>query len=156
MQAAAGEAIAYLDAVVMSHDGQDCLFWPYSRSRGAAMIYIDGRNARVAPIVCARRHGPAPSPEHEAAHSCGNDHMGCVSPHHLRWDTPSGNNQDKLLHGTHNRGERHNLAKLTEEDVRDIRRKRGTETYQQAADRYGVSLATVKAIYSRRTWGWLQ
>ena len=155
MQATVGEAVDYLDNVVMHHNNDECLFWSFSRSRGAAMIYIDGHNARVARIVCERTHGPAPTPGHEAAHSCGNDHLGCVSPKHLRWATPSENNQDKLSHGTHNRGERHNLAKLTEADVREIRRLRGTASRAEIAERFGVSVATVKGIYSGHTWGWL-
>lgn len=155
MQAATGEAITYLDTVVMGHSSDECLFWPYSRSRGAAMIYIEGKNARVARIVCERIHGPAPTGEHETAHSCGNDHLGCISPQHLRWDTPSGNNQDKLLHGTDNRGEKHNLAKLTESDVRQIRQLRGSILRSALAERFNVSEATIKSIFAGRSWGWL-
>lgn len=155
MHAASGEAIEFLNQVVMNHQGDDCLFWPYSRSRGAAMIYLDGQNGRVCRIVCERINGPAPTPEHEAAHSCGNDHLGCVSPHHIRWATGSENNQDKLLHGTHNRGERHSLAKLTEADVRAIRKLRGTLSRSDIADRFGVSVATIKSVFAGQTWGWL-
>ncbi len=156
MQAATGEALAYIERVVLSHDGDDCLLWPFSRSRGAAMIYVDGRNSRVGRIVCERVHGAPPTPAHHAAHSCGKDHLGCVNPNHLRWATPSENNQDKLDHGTGNRGERHNLAKLSERDVLEIRHLRGSASQSSIARRFGVSVSTVKDIHARRTWGWLR
>lgn len=155
MQAAAGEAVKFLEEQAVTHAGNDCLTWPFARSRGSAMIYIDGRNARAARIICERVHGPPPSADHEAAHSCGGDHLGCVNPRHLRWATGAENNQDKLAHGTHNRGERHNLSRLTEGDVRAIRASRGAESQRALAKRHGVSISTIKDIHAGRTWGWL-
>lgn len=40
----------------------------------------------------------------------------------LRWESPQDNTLRKRLHGTDNKGERHNLAIITNDDVREIRR----------------------------------
>lgn len=60
------------------------------------------------------------------------------------------------------RGERHSRAKLTEGDIREIRRLRGNNwrrqplserwTLQRLADRYGVANHTIHAICSGKIW----
>ena len=63
--------------------------------------------------------GPQPSPLHEVAHNDGNP--GNNSASNLRWSTRSENHRDKVSHGTHNRGQRHPLARLSDAQVADIR-----------------------------------
>lgn len=116
-----GKGLEWLAAHV-DHAGEACLTWPFGRtSRGAAAVNVDGRNVPAARVMCAMAHGPAPTPDHEAAHGCGKGHEACVNPRHLRWATRSENQQDRLIHGTHGRGERGGRAILTEEAVRRIR-----------------------------------
>lgn len=69
----------------------------------------------------------------------------------LRYDTPTGNNRDKVRHGTHTQGEAHAASKLTEQAVLEIRRLRGV--YQkQLAERFGVTLSNISAIQRRKSW----
>lgn len=50
----------------------------------------------VARLVCEWQHGPPPTPEHEAGHTCPDGELSlCVSPHHLRWMTREENEQHK-------------------------------------------------------------
>lgn len=105
-----GEAETYLRDVVMAYDGNDCIFWPYSKGR--AMMSRDGRHATVARVVCEEHHGAPPAPDYEAAHSCGKGHGGCVTKGHLSWKTAVENASDKHLHGTMARGESHGRTKL--------------------------------------------
>lgn len=74
----------------------------------------------------------------------------------LRWDTPSGNNLDKVRHGTFNPrpGEASNLAKLTEPQVREIRARyaAGGVSHRALAGEYGVSKSAIGLIVLRRTW----
>jgi hypothetical protein len=106
-------------------------------------------------LVCEYVNGAAPTPRHHAAHSCGNGHLGCVTPRHLSWKTPSENADDKLVHGTAQRGEKHAHAKLTENQVRIIRELKGTASQTTLAERFGVSPTTIGQIHNRRVWGWL-
>lgn len=74
---------------------------------------------------------------------------------HLDWKTSKDNHADKLIHGTDNRGEHHNMAKLTEVDVINIREMRGVVLQGEIARRYGVSQQTISAIISGANWAWL-
>jgi hypothetical protein len=105
--------------------------------------------------MCERKHGPAPTLDHEAAHSCGKGHEGCINPHHLDWKTPAENQADKLTHGTHRRGERCPTAKLTEKDVREIRALQGRLLGREVGEIYGVTRWTVFDIWKRRIWSWM-
>lgn len=50
--------------------------------------------------MCELVHGAPPTPDHEAAHSCGKGHEGCIHPKHLSWATHSENQLDRREHGT--------------------------------------------------------
>jgi hypothetical protein len=70
----------------------------------------------------------------------------------LRWDTYQANEEDKLRHGTRRTGSMAN-AKLTEQEVRDIRRSRSEGTaIRRLATTYGVSARNIAAIVYRRSW----
>jgi DNA-binding XRE family transcriptional regulator len=151
-----GVAGAYLNNVVLSHDGNSCLIWPFGRgSDGYAKIWRDGQMRVVSRIVCELVNGAPPTPSYEAAHSCGNGHKGCVSPRHMSWKTVAENQADRLIHGTHARGHRHGAAKLTEAEAREIRRLRGAETQTSLAARFGVTFQTISDIQRGKRWAWL-
>jgi DNA invertase Pin-like site-specific DNA recombinase len=62
---------------------------------------------------------------------------------------------DKLIHGTENRGDRNGQSRLTEDQVREIRRLKGSMFQREIAEKFGVTLSTVNHIYNRTTWAWL-
>lgn len=131
-----------------------CLCWPYSRNdAGYAVIYSDGRNCSASNIMCRMAHGEPPTPEHEAAHSCGKGHQGCINPNHLRWATKAENEADKREHGTLNCGERNGAAKLTAEQVIVIRRllDMGVPRSKIAED-FSVTQSNISAIARRKSW----
>lgn len=72
----------------------------------------------------------------------------------LRWDTPKSNAADKVIHGTDNTGERHGLAKLTDEIVLAIRADHATGnfTYPQLGRKYNVDATTIYKIVKRKRW----
>jgi hypothetical protein len=77
-----------------------------------------------------------------------------VNPNHLRWATARENGADAVKHGTTLKGERHHHAKLTADEVREIRKlDDGTwpPRYKIAA-LFEVSAATIFEIATRRTW----
>lgn len=145
----------WMDAHV-SYDGDDCLKWPFNvnnNGRGAATL--NGAMMSAPRAMCLLAHGEPPTPEHETAHSCGKGHEGCINPKHLRWATSVENQADKIEHGTIVRGEAVNTAKLTEGDVREIRRIGGTMNRVTIAAMFGVSPYTIYEVQTRRSWAWL-
>lgn len=72
----------------------------------------------------------------------------------LRWDTHEGNSRDKIRHGTQQRGEKHPIAKLTDQDVINIREeyRSGRKGVNQIARDFGVSSGTVSMIVQRKSW----
>jgi len=152
-----GETQRWLDAHI-DHDDDRCLIWPFARaSHGYGVTTVGGRYALAHRVMCEKAHGAAPTPAHESAHSCGKGHEGCVHPRHLRWATKSENAVDAMIHGTSgvidNKGENHRMAKLTEDDVRSIRRRRECgETNVSLAKEYGVHSSCISQVTNGPNW----
>lgn len=139
-----------------AHQGDDCLAWPFARGiKGDGVVTFRGRQTSTNYAMCCIAHGEPPTPKHEAAHSCGRGHEACVNPRHLRWATRKENHADKLLHGTHGRGEQSNFAKLRIAQVREIRRLRGHVGQKELAGRFGVTRGAIHLIQVRKNWRWL-
>lgn len=75
----------------------------------------------------------------------------CVNPAHLELGTHTDNQRDRVRDGTDNRGERHAKSKLTNEQVRDIRRRVGQPQCVLAVE-FGVSQATISNIIKGKKW----
>jgi hypothetical protein len=54
--------------------------------------------------------------------------------------------------GLHPRGERNGHAKLTEEDVREIRELRGAFTVRELGELYGINSGSISDIQNRKRW----
>jgi len=151
----AGAKLAWIKANVR-HQGDDCLVWPFPlNAHGRGLVQVEGQYVIASRYMCILAHGEPPTPEHEAAHSCGKGHLGCFHPGHLVWKTRVENLADKLVHDTHKRGERSWNAILTAQDVREIRALVGTMPQADIAARYGVARATIANIKRRAIWAWL-
>lgn len=151
-----GAARVWIEAVASNFYGDECLTYPFRRRPdGYADFQFRGRKVLAHRYVCEIVHGLPPTPLHECSHSCGNGHEGCVNPRHLRWDTRVGNMADKLVHDTHQRGSRSPHSKLTEADVREIRRLAGATPYREIGERFGIAKNTARMIAIGKRWGWL-
>jgi hypothetical protein len=65
----------------------------------------------------------------------------------LRYGTQSSNMSDRVIHGTHNRGEKHGMAVLSDDDVLKIREELKTGVVQRRiAEKYGVSYSLITLI----------
>lgn len=141
---------------VVPFTGEACLIWPFTRDQhGYAQIRDDGKMKKVHRLVCIEVRGEPPTPKHEAAHSCGNGHLGCVNPNHLSWKTRSENQLDRAIHGTSNRGTRSRTNRLSEDDVRYIREQKGILSQKKLGDRFGVSGNAIHEIHTGKSWSWL-
>lgn len=141
------------------YKGDGCLEWPFAHGEdgyGRVRVARTGSTMTASRFMCVLAHGDSPSPKHEAAHSCGLGHQGCVNPKHLYWATSKENHADKIIHETTNRGERYGLAKLTESDVIKIRQMAAKRIPQkEIAALFGIDQSHVSDIHRRERWGWL-
>lgn len=85
-------------------------------------------------------------------HSC--DEPKCVNPSHLSLGTHAENCADASRKGRRLPGSLNHQAKLTEADVRKMRARyeRGGVTHRELADEFGVSIALVSFIITRKAW----
>lgn len=153
-----GPAQSFLRDVALLSGGDECVIWPFSKTRGGyPTVYHEGRTQLVCRIVCTEVYGPAPSDDHEAAHGpqCGGNRA-CVNGDHLRWATHAENMADTVTDGTSSRGERHHKTTLSNDDVREIRRLRGELSRREIADRFQVSKTVVRLIHRGDNWAWLE
>jgi len=78
----------------------------------------------------------------------------CVNPEHLETGTSAQNATDMIRDGTSTRGIKNPQAKLTEEQVREIRA-RSTENQRLLGEEFGVSRVAITDIISGKRWAWL-
>ena len=85
-------------------------------------------------------------------HHC--DNRACVNPSHLFIGTAADNQADMAIKGRAKRlhGETNGQAKITAEDVKQIRALRGKIPYGKIANRYGVSLSAIAHVMTGRSW----
>jgi hypothetical protein len=109
------------------------------------------RYTRAHRLVCMAFHGPPPTPQHEAQHRDGSRTNN--RPENLKWGLPKENAEDREHHGRTARGERAGHARLTAEQVEQIRERvaRG-ELHRVVAASYGLHKASISHIVTRRSW----
>ena len=81
-------------------------------------------------------------------HKC--DNPPCCNPDHLELGDIPDNMRDKFERGRHRPGAEHPMAKLSDDDVRAIRRAPGTGV--SIAAQFNISPATVSLIKNRKLW----
>lgn len=81
-------------------------------------------------------------------HSC--DNPSCVNPEHLWLGTHQDNNNDRILKDRSIKGEKHGNAKLTDEDVKDI--KYSTVDALTISKKYNITRQTVYLIRWNKAW----
>lgn len=146
-----GDALRYLVDVVMRQDTDECVIWPF-KGGGYGTVVVNGERVVATRHSCFLRHGPPPTPKHQAAHECGNGHLRCVNPKHLSWKTPQENTMDRLKHGTYQFGEQNGSVKLTFEQVEQIRSLKGKMTQTDIARSFGVSRRNISHIHNGTSW----
>ena len=72
----------------------------------------------------------------------------------LQWATHKENQADRVIHGTHSRGEKNSWAKLSEDAVRSIRAEyaAGKISQRKLAKKYNVTQYAIFSIVNRQTW----
>lgn len=132
--------------------GGGCWEWSgYRDPNGYGRLNVGGIPVPAHRISWEVHFGPITSADH-ICHRC--DNPSCVRPEHLFKGDYAMNTADKMAKKRHrygvSRGADHGCAKLTEADVREIRRI--GRPLRQHAERYGISTTQVWDIINRRSW----
>lgn len=144
-----GLAIAFLRRLI-GHVGDECVTWPFCTDNGYGLLGYHGETHYAHRMMCRLAHGEPPSPEHEAAHSCGHGDQACINPNHLSWKTCSENQLDRAAHGTKNVWSRR--GKLTPEKAEQIRELKGKKPQREIAEMFGVSRSQISWVMTGRAW----
>jgi hypothetical protein len=150
----------FMTDIVLSFTGDQCLTWPFYRDKDGYAGRVRWNNSKpeaACRVICRIVHGDSPSSNSQAAHNCGNGHLGCVNPKHLEWKSPKENKADELVHGTRNRGSKNVHAKLNDEKVGEIKQfiREGRYTRHEIAEMYGVTPVMVSYIKNGKNWSWV-
>lgn len=136
-------------------DEDDCWEWTAHRVNGLyGQFWTENQTKRGAHVVAFEYANRTEVPDGIfTCHTC--DNPACCNPKHLFLGTPKDNNDDKLAKG---RGvvlirSKHSQAKLTENDVKEIRQLLTTSMYQRdIAKQFGVSAAQISSIKLGKAW----
>lgn len=135
-------------------DSDEC--WPYQGPRnpkGYGLVWRDKKATMAHRWTWEQVRGPIPEGLH-VLHDC--DNPPCCNPRHLHLGTQVDNNRerDERKRFTVVRGSAQTNAKLTEKQVREIRKRYAAGGISQyaLADEYGVSQPTIKDLICRRFW----
>ena len=125
-----------------------CWLWIGAmRNRGYGSFQFRGGQWRAHRAAYEMFIGPIPDGLF-VTHSC--DTPSCVNPRHLSVGTHTDNMRDMRGRDRSLRGTRHRDAKLTEDDVREIRS--SSNSQRTLAKRYGVHQGAIYLVQKRKTW----
>lgn len=129
-----------------------CWLWTAHRRDGYGQFRLDGRHQTAHRIAYELDRGHPPPPERPLVlHHC--DNRPCCNARHLFSGTQTDNMRDAMAKGRKATGECNGLAKLTETQVREIRRRYGAgETQRPLAREFGVGQTTVGSVVRLETW----
>ena len=133
----------------------ECWEWTGGRfGSGYGELTVDGKGLSTHRLAWELANGPIPQGM-LVCHHC--DNPTCCNPAHLFIGTAADNNCDKVKKGRSARGAKHGRAKLTQTDVRQIRKlwAAGEYTQRELGDRFGVRRRHINRIVNKKTWVWL-
>lgn len=129
-----------------------CLEFIGNRDKdGYGKMKFNGKDVRSHRVAYVLAHGTIPE-NMQVCHSC--DNPPCCNPKHLFLGTNKDNNNDKVRKMRHGIGEKNGRAKLTEEEVLEIREKYKTKKYfhKDLAKDYNVSIAVIARVTRGDSW----
>lgn len=125
-----------------------CWLWKASCTDGYGRVSINGKMLKAHRVSWYIAGYTIPN-RLIIRHKCRSRH--CVNPDHLETGTRQENEMDKFRDGTATIGEKNGNAKLTAEQVLQIR-KRTEDTQRKLAVEFNVAQTTISDIRLRRIW----
>lgn len=129
----------------------NCWLWQLSTNRGYGQIRVKDKMKKAHRVSYEEFIGPIPNGL-LVRHVCNNTI--CLNPFHLLVGTHQDNSDDKLRANRQAKGADNGRAKLTEDQVREIRRlyETGRYSYSELARMFNVSKTPIHHIVNRQTW----
>lgn len=146
-------AVPFKDRIKVLPDG--CHEWTgYKDKDGYGTLRVNGKDYKAHRYACIQKYGEIPSGQ-LICHRC--DNPSCCNPEHMFLGTIQDNNSDRDKKGRQAKGAKNGSAKLTEHNVRQIRRL-SAEGYSQTrlAEIFGVKQTTISVIVLRKQWKHIQ
>jgi hypothetical protein len=135
----------------------DCWLWVAGTRRdgyGVFQVFNPHKNFAAHRFAFEDKVGPIPSRLY-VCHRC--DRKLCVNPSHLFLGTQKDNMVDAVSKGIMRKGSRHGMAKLTEDNIRDIRRQSHSGmSAAKIALGLKISPSNVRLILTGETWNHVQ
>ena len=130
----------------------ECWLWQHRKDRDGYGIFRHDGKMRKAHRLCYEWQVETIQPGNVILHTC--DVPGCVNPLHLRQGTQADNVRDMFQKGRNTvlQGEKHGMAKLTEQQVREIRQLYPSISGNKLAKKYNVSNVMIYDIIHRKNW----
>ncbi len=127
-----------------------CWEWTGNRSHGYGLVCAGKKRVGAHRRSWEMANGPVPAGMW-VLHKC--DNPPCVRPDHLFLGHQKDNEADKVAKGRQRYGSRHGNAKLTEDDVIDIRSLRSFgATLRDLSTSFAVAEGVISSIANRRAW----
>ncbi len=138
--------------MVQRGGAEECWPWQGRSDLEGYGRFVFGKHERLAHRIAYELHHGAPiGPRVVLVHRCRN--RLCVNPLHLTASTVQESNAATRAAGRNARGEDHGHAQLSEEEVREIIRRRAMgEKVPALAEEYGVSPRHIYYITSGKKW----
>jgi hypothetical protein len=134
----------------------ECWEWVATKRNGYGRMYTSGRLIGAHRVSWRINFGEFPPADVKVLHKC--DNPSCVNPRHLFLGTQQDNVDDMIEKGRHRYpiGENVHTNKLTEDEVREIRKLSSTLSQSSISEKFGVSKGAIKHILRGRSWSWLR
>lgn len=138
---------------VFSKKSNKTLKWQWSNGYPNVTLHTDGVSTQVFihRVVAETFIGSRPNGS-QVRHLDGDKSNPHIS--NLKYGTGSENQQDRLEHGTHNRGERSGMSKITDDQAADMRKlySRGGITQRELGVMFGISRSAAGYIVTYKSY----
>jgi DNA-binding CsgD family transcriptional regulator len=130
-----------------------CWIWTKSKnSDGYGNARFNGKAVKIHKYMLEHKLGRPLTKGMNTCHSCHN--RACCNPDHLREDTHAQNMKDMVTakRSVGFKGETNKSSKLTEDNVRQIKRLNNAYSNTELAKIFGVSRSTINFINTGASW----
>lgn len=136
------------------HGEDECWEWKECKNNGYGSVRYQGKMHPAHRVAFILAGGVLTQRNKFTCHHC--DNPSCCNPKHLFAGNADINNKDRAAKGRsgNNKGEKNNSAKITEEQVLEIRhiRKTNNISYKDIGNLYGLKSSQILRICHRESW----